>query len=214
MVRAPVGMTPLRPIDRWFIDEILPHEQRFLKVARRLTRSQDEAVDLLQNAYCRLFESSGWASALDPRAYAIRTIRNLALSSMRRARIVEFRQLVEIDGLDTPDDQPDPFHVAAGRQALERASTALAAMPERCSSVLLRCRVEDQSPSAVAAAMGLSVSTLEKRLARGLKLLAAAIYPQEDAVLDQAAPARNQAAGQENGLAAYDRRHVSRAADR
>lgn len=210
-------MTHNRPIDRWFIDEILPYEQQYLKVARRLTNSAEEAADLVQEAYCRLFESSGWAAALDPKAYTVRTIRNLALSHMRRARIVEFRQLVEADWSDLPDDRPDAFQVAAGREALDRTVKALDDMPERCRAALLHCRVEEQTPRSAAATLGLSLSTLEKRLARGLKLLAAALYPQDvDDPQEKPGelPSRATGYGQDGNIVAYDRRYASGPADK
>ncbi|WBO22911.1 RNA polymerase sigma factor [Sphingomonas abietis] len=206
-------MTSLRPIDRWFIDEILPHEAHFLRIAQRLTRSQDQAVDLVQEAYCRLFDSSGWTALQDPRGYTVRMIRNLAISQMRRARIVEFEQWVEVDGLAIADDDPDPFRIAAGRQAVARADAALETMPERCRTALVQCRLEEQSPRSVATAMGLSLSTLEKRLARGLKLLAAALYPCDGGDAP-AAPLADTAPSQTVAVPAYEDRHASGSADR
>jgi len=207
-------MTIVRPIDRWFIDEILPHERYLMSVARRLVRDRDEAADLLQDAYCRLLETGGWAASRNPRAYAVQTIRNLAISSMRRARIVDFRQLVEADGLAAADDHPDAFRIVAGREALARAGAALNAMPARCSEVVVRCRVEEQSPRSVATTLGLSLSTLEKRLARGLKLLTAALHPHDSGSAEDAPGAANQMAGRPDKPIAYDRRNVSGAADR
>ncbi|QJU60156.1 sigma-70 family RNA polymerase sigma factor [Sphingomonas sp. AP4-R1] len=212
-------MTPLRPIDRWFIDEILPHEALFLRAARRVTGSRGEAEDLVQEAYCRLFEGNGWALSLDPRAYTIQTIRNLAMSQMRRARIVEFSQLIETENLAVPDESPDAFRIAAGREAVMRAGKALDAMPERCRHAVVQCRVQGETPTQVAAAAGLSLSTLEKRLTRGLKLLAAALYP---APVDKPDPTTEpkpvsacpvDMAGQADGGATYSR-HASSTAER
>lgn len=212
-------MTPLRPIDRWFIDEILPHEALFLRAARRVTASRSEAEDLVQEAYCRLFEGNGWALSLDPRAYTIQTIRNLAMSQMRRARIVEFSQLIETENLAVPDENPDAFRIAAGREAVARASEALEAMPERCRTAVVQCRVQGETPTSVAATMGLSLSTLEKRLTRGLKLLAAALYPAdfgEPAPTPETKSARippADMAGQADDSATYSR-HASSHAER
>jgi outer membrane receptor for ferrienterochelin and colicin len=47
-------MPELRPIDRWFIDEVLPHERRYIAVARALTGSEDDARDLVQEVYVTL----------------------------------------------------------------------------------------------------------------------------------------------------------------
>lgn len=170
-------MSATRPIDRWMIEEVLPHEPQYLAVARRLTRNDDEAADLVQEAMVKLLAVDGWAAIANPRTYAIRSIHNLAFGRMRRAKIVEFQQLSEIDSLELVDEAPDAFRVAAGRDQLARLSNALAAMPERCRTVLVRRRFQDEAPSDIADDLGISLSTLEKRLRRALHLLGRALEP-------------------------------------
>lgn len=166
-----------RPIDRWLIDEVLPHEARYVAAARRLTRSQEEAADLVQDALVRLMALDGWAAIANPRAYVIRLIHNLAIERMRRARIVEFQQLAESDTIDLCDDAPDAFRVMAGREQVERLSQALNALPERCRTVFVRRRLREQAPGDIARDLGISVSTFEKRLSRALYLLTRALDP-------------------------------------
>jgi RNA polymerase sigma factor (sigma-70 family) len=170
-------MPATRPLDRWLIDEVLPHEARYLSVARRLTHDQDEAADLVQEALVKLMALHGWAAISSPRAYVIRSIQNIAIERMRRAKIVGFQQLSEFDTIDLKDDAPDPFHVAAGREQMARLSAALAALPERCRTVFIRRRFHEQLPGEIAADLGISRSTLEKRLARAIYLLTQAMQP-------------------------------------
>jgi RNA polymerase sigma factor (sigma-70 family) len=183
-----------RPLDRWLIDEVLPHEARFLATARRLTRSQEEAADLVQDALVRLMAVDGWAAIANPRAYVTRQIHNIAIERMRRARIVEFQQLAEIDTIDLHDDSPDPFRVLAGRDQVERLASALDGLPERCRTVFVRRRVREQAPGEIARDLGISVSTFEKRLARALYLLTRALDPgdagPDDIDTDQDSPSR------------------------
>lgn len=179
-----------RPIDRWLIDEVLPHEARYVAAARRLTRSPEEAADLVQDALVKLMALDGWAAIASPRAYMIRLIHNLAVERMRRARIVEFQQLAEVDTIDLCDDAPDAFRVAAGRDQVERLSHALNALPERCRTVFVRRRLREQAPGEIASDLGISVSTFEKRLARALYLLTRALEPGE-AAQDEAGGGQN-----------------------
>ena len=150
----------------------MPHEIAFHRSARRFTRSQDEARDLVQEAYARLFATDGWAGIANPRAYVTRSIRHIAIERIRRAKIIDFRQLVEADHAGFADDAPDPFDAAAGKDALRRFSAALARLPDRCREVFVRRRVQEQSPREISEELGISVSTLEKRLARAFYLLA------------------------------------------
>jgi DNA-directed RNA polymerase specialized sigma24 family protein len=58
----------------------------------------------------------------------------------------------------------------------------LESMPPEYRSVLIQRRLEDQPLSAMARRMGMSVSTLEKRLARAMYLLNEGLRAQEAAV--------------------------------
>jgi RNA polymerase sigma-70 factor (ECF subfamily) len=170
-------MPALRPIDRWFIDEILPHEDGFRLAARRLEREPDAAEDLLQEAYARLYSVDGWASIASPRHYLLRMLRNLSVERLRRAKIVHFQRISEIENFDIADERPCPFREAAGRDMVARIGEALAKMPERCRTVLIRRRFDHQSPTEIARELGISLSTLEKRLARAVVLLGRALDP-------------------------------------
>jgi RNA polymerase sigma-70 factor (ECF subfamily) len=168
-------MPNLRPIDRWFIDEVLPHEKRYLAAARALMDSEDEARDLVQEVYVKLFSLDGWAAIESPPGYVLRMLRNLAIEQLRRAKIVSFRRLTEADAQNISDESPDPFRITAAREQLSKVMEALEKLPERCRAVLLRRRFQDETPTEIARATGESLSTLEKRLARGMQLLTQAL---------------------------------------
>lgn len=165
-------MPIIRPIDRWFVDEVMPHEAGYLAFARRLTGSKEEARDLVQEAYLRLFAAGGWAGIVNPQAYVHRSIRHIVIDRLRRAKIVDFQQFVEADHGQLHNDVPDQFRVAAGKEALKKFSEVLFQLPDRCREVFIRRRVQEQSPAEIAEDLGVSVSTLEKRLARAIYLLA------------------------------------------
>lgn len=161
----------LRPIDRWFLSYVLPYEARFLSVARRLLRNSHDAHDLVQEVFTRLFVMEGWAAIDNPRAYVLRMLKNLAIERIRRARIIEFRQLADIEAANLVDEGPDPFRSASARDQLQRIWAVLDKMPPEYRSVLIQRRLDDQPISEIARQMNMSVSTLEKRLARAIHLL-------------------------------------------
>lgn len=179
-------MSVTRPRDRWLIDEVLPHEGRYLAVARRLTHGGEEAADLVQEALVRVMAIDGWAAITDPRAYVIRSIHNIALERMRRAKVVAFQQLSELDTIDLRDDAPDAFQVIAGRDQVARLRKAIDLLPERCRTVFVRRRFREERPSDIASDLGISLSTFEKRLSRALYLLARAVEPGDKPQADPA----------------------------
>jgi RNA polymerase sigma-70 factor (ECF subfamily) len=174
----------LRPIDTWFIEQVLPLEPVLLAAARKLVDDADAAGDLVQEAFVRVLASEGWARIEAPRPYMLRMMRNLAIERLRRARVARFDQLSQLEGFEVPDDAPDAYRVVVGRQQMAALNAALKRLPERCRRVFVMRRIEDQSPGEIARRLGVSVSTLEKRLARAHRLIAQALVPATEEVRD------------------------------
>lgn len=168
----------IRPIDRWFVDEVLPHERAYLDYARRIVRD-DEAGDVVQEVYVKLFRLDGWSAIANPPGYVMRMIRNQAIERVRQARVVAMQPLPAPAAIDIADDLPDAFRVVAGRAQMARVQQALAALPERCRVALVRRRFADETPREIASDLGISISTFEKRLARAVELLVHALTPQD-----------------------------------
>lgn len=168
-------MSWLRPIDAWFASSVLPHETELLRQARRWATGDDEARDLVHEAYAELLQLERWDHIGNPAAYAVRIMRNTALQRMRRARIVPMRQFAALEEGEHPDPAPDSFAVAAGRDALKRMMIAIDDLPPACRRVVLLRKFEELPPRAIAERLGLSLSTVEKHLARGILLLSRAL---------------------------------------
>jgi len=164
-------MTWLREVDQWFLAHILPHEPAYLALAQRLVGDADAAHDLVQESYAKMLAADNWRSIANPRAYVRRIVRNLGIEQIRRARIVTIQQIANINALDHPDQAPDSFSVVAGRDELKQVTAALDRLPPLCRQALVMRKFEDLSPREIAARLGLSLSTVEKRIARGLLLL-------------------------------------------
>jgi RNA polymerase sigma factor (sigma-70 family) len=169
----------VRPIDRWFIEEVLPHERAYLDYARRTMRNDDDAGDIVQEAYAKLFTLDGWTAIANPPGYVMRMIRNAAIERIRQARVVAIQPLPPSMLGDIADDMPDIFRVVAGQSQMARVHQAIAALPERCRVALLRRRFAEETPREIASDLGISVSTFEKRLARAVELLTHALTPRD-----------------------------------
>lgn len=180
----------VRPIDRWFVDEVLPSERAYLDYARRTVRNDEEAGDIVQDVYARLFTLDGWSAIANPPGYVMRMIHNQAIERIRQARVVTMQPLPAPVLFEIADDTPDAFRVVAGRTQMARVQQAIAALPERCRIALVRRRFAEETPREIASDLGISVSTFEKRLARAVELLTHALTPQERAE-GQAAEARS-----------------------
>jgi RNA polymerase sigma-70 factor (ECF subfamily) len=169
----------VRPIDRWFVDEVLPHERAYLAYARRTVRNDEEAGDIVQDVYAKLFTLDGWSAIANPPGYVMRMIHNQAIERIRQARVVTMQPLPELSLHEVADDTPDSFRTVAARMQMAHVQKAIATLPERCRIALVRRRFAEETPREIASDLGISVSTFEKRLARAVELLTHALTPQD-----------------------------------
>ncbi|AXB79805.1 RNA polymerase sigma factor [Novosphingobium sp. P6W] len=170
-------MPVIRQIDQWFVEEVLPHEQVLLAAAGRMCGNGEDARDLVHDVFARVLSTDGWQAISDHRGYILRMARNIFIDRVRRSKIVEFRRILDIEDFDMPDDAPDQHRVIAGKQMVVELARALDTLPEHFRKVFIRRRIEGQSPSQMARELGVSLSTLEKRLARAVHLLTEALQP-------------------------------------
>lgn len=164
-------MSWLRDIDVWFADHVFAFHQQTRRYAMSLVRDADEAEELVQEAYARLFTLDDWVSIANPHAYTLRIIRNLAVERFRRADVVRLDQGAALQMLELPDDAPTPDQVAIDRAELGQVVQAMQDMSPRMREALYLRRIEGLRPGQVAERMNISVSTVETHLVKALRFL-------------------------------------------
>ena len=140
---------------------------------RRQSRRPD-ADDLLQTALLHLFER-GTEGIEHPEAYVLRTARNLAIDRARREKRIRFSPLDIEDGVEPVCAEPGPERVLLGCEQLERVRAAFMTLDARTSRIFLMHRLDGLTYSRIAKTLELSVSTIEKSIARALAHLALAL---------------------------------------
>jgi RNA polymerase sigma factor (sigma-70 family) len=174
-------MTWLRPIDRWFAEKVFAYQSVHRAYARRLLRDRDDAEDLVQEAYARLFQLDNWSQIANPHAFTMRILHNGAMERFRRADVVSIEQGASLQALDPVDEDPGPDAIVIARAELKQVAAILASLPDRCGEAVRLRRIEGLSPKEVAEKMDISVSTVEKHLTKGLRLLFDGLAKQEQA---------------------------------
>ena len=179
---APIRYRAAMPaaLDAWFTSEILVHEDALLHYLRRAWPRQDEVHDLRQEVYVRVYEAAGKALPLQPKAFLFSTARHLLIDRVRRGRVVSIEPVGDFEPLNVLMDEVSPERWCAGRQVLKRLADALDRLPDRCREVVWLRRVEDLSQKEVAVRLGISGKTVEKHLAKGMRLMADGLYGGED----------------------------------
>lgn len=156
---------------RWFLRCILPHEPALHRwLARRRTLNIDPN-DIIQEAYSVLAARERVDDISHPRAYLFQIAHSLVVRHVRRARIVSFQALDDLAGLDPADDLGSPEETLVARDELRRLATLIAALPGKTREAFILRRVHGLSQREIAGRMRISESTVEKHIARALRIL-------------------------------------------
>lgn len=155
----------------WFMRQILPHEpalRAWLSSKRSIGIDVD---DILQETYTTLASRETVADIRFPRAYLFKIAHSLVVQHIRRARVISFQALEELNTEDWADDAPSPECVAMDRDELRQLAHAIAAMPPQTRKAFTLRRVNGLSQREVAQELQLSENTVEKHISRGIRFL-------------------------------------------
>lgn len=168
-------------LDAWFAREILVHEDALVAYLRRSWPQRDEVHDLRQETYIRIYEAAARARPASPRAFMFTTARHLMADRLRRGRVVSIEAVGDLDALHVLVDEISPERRLDARQVLRRLAEAFDRLPDRCREVVWLRRIEELPQKAVAARLGINEKTVEKHLAKGMRLMADRFYGGEGA---------------------------------
>jgi RNA polymerase sigma factor (sigma-70 family) len=143
------------------MDELTQRLRRFVR--GRLTCRQD-AEDVIQDAYLRVLRYSTENVVENRERLLFSAARNLAVDNRRRRKARE--KTVDEFSVLAAEDWPAADEVVDAKQRLAHVEAAIASLPARCREVFLMHRIEGLSYSQIAARAQISVSAVEKHIAR------------------------------------------------
>jgi RNA polymerase sigma-70 factor (ECF subfamily) len=152
--------TTARVLDR---DGLGAHHDRLFRAARRLTRSREDAEDLVQETYVHVLRRPRHLNGDSDLGYLLRALRNTWISrhrsAGRRALTVAFPEDLEIED---PMSDRRPESAAEAREVV----AALSAQPRHHRDVLLAVDVVGLSYKETASALDVPIGTVMSRLFR------------------------------------------------
>jgi RNA polymerase sigma-70 factor (ECF subfamily) len=135
---------------------------------RRRLASEDDAQDLAQEVYLRLTRLDRPERVRCLKAFAFRTALNLLRDRARRVHTRVSERAVGIDDVDLPDPGADPQAALESDQALAAIERALGRLHPATRQAFLMHRIDERPQGEVAAALGVSVSMVEKHIVKAL----------------------------------------------
>ncbi len=124
---------------------------------------------MIQEAYLRVFEYCERGQVREPEKVLVRTVANLLMNEdrdLRRHRHAE-RALESV----VADAAPSPEEAVAAKQKLRYVVNTLETVDPRAREAFLLHRMDGLSYPQIARQMGVSVSTIEKRIAWAMAVL-------------------------------------------
>jgi len=169
-------------IVRRFETLVLPHMNSAFNVARWLTHNDQDAQDVVQEAYVRAFRFFGGFRGDDARAWLLSIVRNTFYTWHQQnrghagetAEFEEERHSLEA-GIADHDDSPEALLIRS--QSQKRVWAALRSLRLEYREVVVLRELEDLSYKEIAAIVGIPMGTVMSRLGRGRQQLAALLAP-------------------------------------
>lgn len=150
---------------RAFSELVARYQDRIYRFLVRLTRAEDDALDLTQETFLRAYQGLGrWRPDARFSTWLFQIARNLAFDLLRRNRRVEFVPLEDDDIVAAQEAGPDAAFESAQRLRLLEA--ALGRLPLEHREILLLREIESLSYDEIAAVLDLNPGTVKSRLAR------------------------------------------------
>ncbi|WP_044560562.1 RNA polymerase sigma factor [Azospirillum sp. B4] len=129
--------------------------------------------DVVQETYAILATKASVDAINDPKTYAFQVAYSVILQQLRRSRVVPITAVADIGTLETVMDEPSPEDTVLARFELEQVRRAIDALPRKTRAAFVMRRVEGLSQQEIARRLNVSEHTIQKHVARGIKLLLA-----------------------------------------
>jgi RNA polymerase sigma-70 factor, ECF subfamily len=154
-----------------FEQEVLPHLDAAYNLARWLTRNEQDAQDVVQEAYVRAFRFFGTFRGGNARAWVLRILRNTCYNWLQENRPLQ--SAAEFDeNLFGPDlATPNPEEALLQNASDKMLRQALEALPLKFREVLILREFEGMAYKEIAEVTGIPSGTVMSRLSRARREL-------------------------------------------
>jgi RNA polymerase sigma-70 factor, ECF subfamily len=152
-------------LDR-FERALLPHMRAAYNLARWLTRTDQDAEDVVQEAYLRAVRFFGGFRGGDAKAWLLTIVRNTSHSAWQRGRAAGGTVPIDEDTPEPEDASLGPEDLLLQKASGQEVREALNALPVEFREVVVLRELEGLSYKEMAEVTGLPIGTVMSRLAR------------------------------------------------
>jgi RNA polymerase sigma-70 factor (ECF subfamily) len=152
----------------WFLNQIFRHRAALHRYLRKFTSGAEDIEDLIQETYLRVYALPDFKAVGSPRALLFRIAHNMAVERARRQKSQATDSMGDLESLTVYSLEAAADVQLDDRRRFEAFCAAVDQLPPLCRRVFVLRKVYRLSHHEIAEVLGVSHSTIEKHVAKGL----------------------------------------------
>ncbi len=149
-----------------FEETMLPHLDAAHNLARWLVRDQQDAQDVVQEAYLRAFKSFSGFHGSNGRAWLLTIVRNTSYTLLKKNRVADLTTTFDEEIHNTGHDSVSPATILEHTEDAELMRNAMDELPAAFREILTLRHQEDLSYKEIGEILKIPTGTVMSRLAR------------------------------------------------
>src|ERR1700730_4127682 len=152
----------------WFLNQIFRHRASLHRSLHKFTSGAKDVEDLVQETYVRMYALPDYREIESPRALLFRIAHNMAVERARRQSTQATDSVGDLELLNVYSTEAPADEQIDARRRFESFCAAVDRLPPLCRRVFVLRKVYRLSHDEIAEVLGVSHSTIEKHVAKGL----------------------------------------------
>lgn len=161
----------LTPSGQWFDQLVVETRQPLARYLRQFSQSPDDIQDILQEAYLKVFCAvrANPERRHAPHGLLFTTARNIAISRLRHQQVIARTATAVAVNEELRADVATVEQQTSRGEKLRALMQVVNSLPPKCRQVFVLRMIDGLSQREIGERLGITVSTVEKHLARGLR---------------------------------------------
>ena len=152
----------------WFLNQIFRHRAALHRYLMKFTSGAEDIEDLVQETYVRLYALADYRAVESPKALLFRIAHNLAVERARSKKTQATDSMADLEQLGVFSTEVPADEQLDSRRRFETFCAAVDRLPPLCRRVFVLRKVFKLTHAEISEVLGVSHSTIEKHVAKGL----------------------------------------------
>ena len=152
----------------WFLNQVFRHRAALHRYLAKFTSRAEDIEDLVQETYLRLYALADYSTVQSPKALMFRIAHNLAIERGRSQKAQATDSMADLEQLGVSSTEVPADEQWDAHRRFELFCAAVDRLPPLCRRVFVLRKVFRLSHAEISQVLGVSHSTIEKHVAKGL----------------------------------------------